>query len=142
MMHSDAVRSQEGGCVREHRTWKSRIQNKKVPRGRKEQPEDGWIGLSNDTTLRMRWREALQMMRPSECMWPGRADRRAGTRRRRANIESTQPIAGGVDVRNCERTCVPLVVVGRRQARSSHGWLEEEIALQIYSLTLKIFSRP
>jgi hypothetical protein len=29
--HTDVVRSQEGGCVREHLTWKSRIQNKDYP---------------------------------------------------------------------------------------------------------------
>jgi hypothetical protein len=45
------------------------------------------IGLSNEVALRMRWREALQMMRPSKGMWPGRAGRRAGTRRRRINIK-------------------------------------------------------
>ena len=28
-----------------------------------------WIGMSNDVALRMRWREALQMIRTSEYMW-------------------------------------------------------------------------
>ena len=58
------------------------------------QPKDVWVGLSNGVALQMMWREALQMMRPSECMWPGRTGRRAGTRRRRVNIDSTQPERG------------------------------------------------
>jgi hypothetical protein len=50
--------------------------------------EDARIVLSNEVALRMRWREAPQMMRPSEGMWPGRSGRRAGTRRRRMDIKS------------------------------------------------------
>ncbi len=34
------------------------------------------------------------MMRPSECMWSGRAGRRAGTQRRQVNIDSTQSELG------------------------------------------------
>jgi hypothetical protein len=39
MMHTDAVRSQELDCVREHLTWKSRIQNKKYS-------EEEWKGTA------------------------------------------------------------------------------------------------
>jgi hypothetical protein len=51
------------------------MQKKKLPRYPEEEQgiqEDVWIGLGNDGARRMRWREVLQRMRISECIWPGR----------------------------------------------------------------------
>jgi hypothetical protein len=71
MMHIQVLYNPKD-TVREnikHENSKYRIRN--YP---EEKRSDRGCGeaLENDVALRMRWREALQMIRTSECMWPVR----------------------------------------------------------------------
>jgi hypothetical protein len=83
-------------------------EQKIYPAGEKGRPR-GCAGHLNDVALRMRLREGLEMMRPSECMVPGRAVRLAGTRlsaleRGEDGPPTIRCSRARVDVRNCERT--------------------------------------
>jgi hypothetical protein len=102
-------------CARTSNVDIANTEGKKLLRYPEEEngsQEDVWRGLGNDVALRMRWREALQMMRPSECMWPARSSRKTCWKAAKmgsswvsidSQIRRSQS-AGGVDGRDCERT--------------------------------------
>jgi hypothetical protein len=62
MTRADVVRSQKVGCVREHRTWKVRRQNRKSLKNRKGRPR-GWVDHYCARARVWRWLRRIHAVR-------------------------------------------------------------------------------